>query len=98
MSRHGEFAARVALASTGFHYCDYGTPTNTKSSLIHDVPFNTPRPFTPTADMRTLDLESTTTALIVVDLQNGLLARPLAPHSSSTVLGNTVTLAEAVSA
>lgn len=48
--------------------------------------------------MKTLDLDPATTALIVVDLQNGLLARPLTPHSSKTILDNTVTLAEAFTA
>jgi len=63
--------------------------------MAHD---SAPQPFTPAADMTALDLDPATTALIVVDLQNGLLARPLAPHSSKTVLGNTVTLAETVTA
>jgi len=63
--------------------------------MAHD---SAPQPFTPAADMRALDLDPATTALIVVDLQNGLLARPLAPHSSKTVLSNTVTLAETVTA
>jgi nicotinamidase-related amidase len=45
--------------------------------------------------MRPLGLTASTTALIIVDLQNGLLGRQLAPHSSRAVVENAVRLAHA---
>ena len=48
-------------------------------------------------EMEHLKIEVAATALIVVDLQNGLLSRPLAPHDKGTILGNTVALADALS-
>jgi len=44
-----------------------------------------------------LDLDRTKTALVIIDLQKGIVAlgRTLAPHSSETVIGNAARLAEA---
>jgi len=45
--------------------------------------------------MADLSLAPTTTALIVIDLQRGIVARPAAPHSSSEVVERCARLAEA---
>jgi len=45
--------------------------------------------------MADLSLDPTTTALIVIDLQRGIVARPAAPHSSSEVVERCARLAEA---
>jgi nicotinamidase-related amidase len=48
--------------------------------------------------MPPLDLTPATTALIIVDLQNGLLGRQFAPHASSGVVQNAVKLGNALTA
>lgn len=45
--------------------------------------------------MADLSLDPTTTALIVIDLQRGIVARQAAPHSASDVVGRCAKLAEA---
>ena len=40
-----------------------------------------------------LILDPRTTALVLIDLQNGILAIPLAPHSAAQILANATTLA-----
>ncbi len=42
-----------------------------------------------------LNLDSKTTALVVIDLQKGIVAMKTAPHDTNTVVTNTVKLAEA---
>jgi len=44
-----------------------------------------------------LKLEAPSTALILVDVQNGTLAQPLTPNSRDTVIANSVTLANGLS-
>ena len=48
--------------------------------------------------MNTLHLDPTTTALVLIDLQNGILALPLAPHSAEQLLGHARALATAMRA
>ena len=48
--------------------------------------------------MSSLDLNSEHTALVAIDLQHGILARPLGPHSAADILANSVQLANAVRA
>lgn len=45
--------------------------------------------------MPSIDLDLETTALVLVDLNNGLLSVDMQPHSAETVLGNGVALAQA---
>ena len=45
--------------------------------------------------MPSLDFSPASTALVFIDLQNGILGMPLAPHSSATILENTNKLAGA---
>lgn len=46
--------------------------------------------------MTSLDLAPASTALILIDLQNGIVGLPLAPHSFSTVLENSNRVAAAL--
>ncbi|MEO6876759.1 MAG: isochorismatase family protein [Opitutaceae bacterium] len=48
--------------------------------------------------MSTLNLTASITALVLIDLQNAIVARELAPHPSSLVVQNSRKLAEAVRA
>ena len=43
-----------------------------------------------------LSLDPKTTALVLIDLQRGIVGRELAPHSSSIVVRNSVLLADAL--
>jgi nicotinamidase-related amidase len=45
--------------------------------------------------MKDLKIDSTKTALVLIDLQKGILSRPAAPHSTEEVLKNAVSLTEA---
>ena len=45
-----------------------------------------------------LELDPKHTALILIDLQNGILARSLAPHTAAEVVQRSVALAKAVRA
>ena len=44
--------------------------------------------------MEKLSLDAKSTALILIDLQQGIVAMPTAPHPAATVLANAVRLAE----
>jgi nicotinamidase-related amidase len=41
-----------------------------------------------------LHLDSNTTALVLIDLQKGVVTRPVAPHSGAAVLSTSMELAE----
>jgi nicotinamidase-related amidase len=43
-----------------------------------------------------LALDATTTALVLIDLQKGIVSRPLDPHDAKTVIANSVKLATAL--
>jgi nicotinamidase-related amidase len=45
--------------------------------------------------MTSLDFVSSTTALVLIDLQNGIVSRTLAPHSATNVVERSVQLAHA---
>lgn len=45
--------------------------------------------------MQELALEESTTALVVIDLQKGIVGMPTEPHSAQTVVSNAVRLADA---
>ena len=45
-----------------------------------------------------LQLDPKTTALVLIDLEHGIVSRPLAPHSGAEVVARASTLAEAVRA
>jgi nicotinamidase-related amidase len=45
-----------------------------------------------------LELDPKTTALVLIDLQNGIVGRQLAPHSAAEVMKNSVKIAEALRA
>ena len=45
-----------------------------------------------------LTLDPKTTALVLIDLQNGIVARQLAPHSSQDVIRNAIQIADALRA
>lgn len=45
-----------------------------------------------------IDLDSGTTALVLIDLQNGILSMPVSPHAGKDVLARGMTLAEAARA
>jgi nicotinamidase-related amidase len=47
-------------------------------------------------DLVTLEIDPGKTALVLIDLQAGILANPLAPYDSETVVANGLTLARAV--
>ncbi|MGH7741959.1 MAG: hydrolase [Candidatus Eiseniibacteriota bacterium] len=49
-------------------------------------------------DAQALELNPASTALVVIDLQKGILARPAEPHSSADVLKNAVRMADAMRA
>ena len=44
--------------------------------------------------METLSLDPKTTALVLIDLQRGVVRRPVAPHSASEVVRNAARLAD----
>ncbi len=46
--------------------------------------------------MQSLELTPQTTALVLIDLENGIVARDLAPHTSQQVVENCVRLADAL--
>ena len=48
------------------------------------------------ADIQRLALEPATTALVVIDLQKGIVARPTEPHAAAVVVANAARLAEAL--
>jgi nicotinamidase-related amidase len=50
------------------------------------------------ADIERLALTPATTALVVIDLQKGIVGRPTEPHAASSVVGNAARLAEALRA
>ena len=43
-----------------------------------------------------LHLEAATTALVVIDLQKGIVGRPCEPHATADVVGNAARLANAM--
>jgi nicotinamidase-related amidase len=43
-----------------------------------------------------LELDAATTALVVIDLQKGIVGRPTEPHPATAVVGNTALLADAL--
>jgi nicotinamidase-related amidase len=45
--------------------------------------------------METLQIDKKSTALVIIDLQKGIVARELQPYGSQTVIGNAAKLAEA---
>lgn len=45
--------------------------------------------------MTNLEIDPHTTALVFIDLQNGLVSRPLAPHSGPVIIQNALRLADA---
>jgi nicotinamidase-related amidase len=51
-----------------------------------------------TVETREIDLDSKTSALVLIDLQYGIVARQLAPHASADVLQKSARLADAVRA
>jgi len=48
--------------------------------------------------MHDLSLDPKSTALVLIDLQNGIVARQLAPHSSQDVVRNSIHIADALRA
>lgn len=51
-----------------------------------------------TVSMASLELVPETTALVVIDLQNGIVGRPLEPHTGAEVVGRSVEVANALRA
>ncbi len=48
--------------------------------------------------MTSLEFDPKSTALVLIDLQNGIVARPLAPHSAADIIANSAKLAASLRA